>query len=251
MKRIAVVLVALAVGTWGCGSDDVANTQRTGRIEAGKVRITWFGQSMFLVQDTQTTVVADPYGPDVGYIVPRVKADIVLLSQGEEARPDVRVLGDPRIVDAVGEVFVGQFRIVGIPSSRAGRNRDGQKPNTIYYWRMQGISFVHMGSFAQRELTQQQQGLLRDVDILMMPVGGRTTDAARVAAAVTKVINPKAVIPMEYKTPAAVVDLAPVEVFSARFAAIQRLRTDTVEIDRQGLPSPTEVWVMRYKQQRP
>ena len=246
-RRLCVLLAGLLLLlAAACRSPEVVQPAKSGPPEPGKVRVTWFGQSMFLVQDGATSLVTDPYGPDIGYILPRVSADVVLVSSAARKQETTSIKGKSRVIETIGESYVGSFVVLGIPSFRDSRAR---RPNRIYYWKMAGVSFAHMGDFGQRALSAQQEGLLRGVDVLMMPVGGGTTADARAAARITKAINPRVVIPMDYKTPAVVVDLAPVETFSGRFASIKRIG-DSFEASRDELPEQTEVWVMKYRQQR-
>lgn len=236
----------LAVG--GCRGAPSPRPGDRRPLKRGDVQITWYGQSMFHIADASQEIVSDPYGPEIGYIVPRVSADVVLLSGGAYgARAAARVRGRPRVVDGIGESYVGGLAIAGIPSVRKGA---GKGSNRIYYWKMQGISLAHMGDLGQQRLSDQQEGLLRHVDVLMIPVGGRATADARTSAKIARKIGARVVIPMDFKTEAAVVDLAPVEVFSARFAVIRRVG-ESVRFSRAELPSQTEVWVMKYQRQRP
>ncbi len=109
------------------------------------------------------------------------------------------------------------------------------------------MSFAHMGEFGQVRLSKQQLGVLGNVDVMMMPVGGGATAGGPAAARIVELAKPKVVIPMGYKTPATLVDLAPVEGFSSRFSEIRRI-DDSVQISRGDLPASTEVWVMKSRQ---
>ena len=42
--------------------------------------ITWFGHSCFRLRDRAATVVTDPYGKNIGLLLPRVRADLVTVS---------------------------------------------------------------------------------------------------------------------------------------------------------------------------
>ncbi len=44
------------------------------------MEITWHGQSCFSVKTKEGTIVTDPYGKDIGYSLPRLRADIVTIS---------------------------------------------------------------------------------------------------------------------------------------------------------------------------
>jgi len=240
---MAAVLLLLS----GCRGQ--TTTVGVGPVPQGRVRLVWYGAAMFLARDSRMSLLVDPYGPDVGYIVPRVSARVVLVSNdGYDAR-DARLTNKgARVIDGIGKAYIGDFAILGVPSRQGAQGPAAKRANAIYYWEMGGVSLAHMGDFGQAKLSSQQMGLLRGVDILMMPVGGRTVAHARTAGRIAKQIGPKIVIPMDYRTPAVVADLAPVEVFSSRFAAIRRVG-HTIEVGPTDLPAETEVWVMKYKQE--
>lgn len=249
MRRFVVALAIGLIAVGGCRSGGPGTG--SGAVPSGRVRVTWYGASMFLVQDSRTSLLTDPYGPDAGYIVPDVSAKIVLISNSEYNVKDAVLSGPaPRVIEGIGKSYVGRFAILGVPSIMVGPGSAAKRLNTIYYWEMGDISLAHMGDFGQKRLSNQQRGLLRGVDVLMMPVGGRSVSDAKTAAQITKAIGPRVVIPMDYKTPAVVADLGPVETFSSRFASIRRLG-ESVDVSRQELPAQTEVWVMKYRQERP
>ncbi len=247
MRRGLVSLAALLLLLSGCRGQ--TTTVGVGPVPKGKVRLTWYGAAMFLARDSDMSVLVNPYGPHVGYIVPRVSARIVLVSNdGYDARDARLTKKGPRVIDGIGEAYVGDFAVLGVPSRQGTSGSAAREPNAIYYWEMGGVSLAHMGDFGQAKLSSQQAGLLRGVDILMMPVGGRTVADARTAGRIARQIGPKIVIPMDYRTPAVVANLAPVEAFSSRFATIRRVG-DTIEVGPADLPAETEVWVMKYKQE--
>ncbi len=251
MKRrlIALLAAVLVVVVAGCSSEPRIEPGGVGPVEPGKVRVTYFGHAMFLVEDSANSVLVDPYGPDIGYILPKVKAKIVLVTDGDSDHSNVRLVGgDPTVVEGLGERWVGNFRVTGVPGEAAKTRKPKQRRNTIYYWEMAGLRFAHMGDFSQRALTDQQRVLLRGVDVLMMPVGGRSTVDAERAAKLTNAIQPRVVIPMHYKTRAVVLDLARVEAFTSRFSHIRRLEGSLL-LTKGELPSETEVWTMKYQTQ--
>ncbi len=250
MRRALIFAVALAVlaASAGCSNTTVIEPGGSGAVPAGKVRVVYYGHGMFLVEDRMNSVLVDPYGPDIGYIVPKVKAKVVLVSDPKSAVSSLGLKGNPKVVTGLGEQWLGSFVVTGIPSGGIKSGGAKQGSNTIYYWKMGGLTFAHMGDFGQRTLTEQQRVLLRGVDVLMMPIGGRSTVDADKAADLTNAIRPRVVIPMQYKTKAVVLDLAAVESFTSRFTRIRRIGESAL-LSPQTLPSETEVWAMRYSKQ--
>lgn len=203
---------------------------------------------MFSVEENKTSIVTDPYGPDIGYVLPRVASDIVLVSHGHLDHNHVSAVGgNPRVIDSIGKTYVGSFGVEGIPSYHDPARGKMRGPNAIYSWEMQGVRFAHMGDFGQRRLTEEQEALLKGVDVLMMPVGGRVTVDGATAARITRVIKPRVVIPMHYATNRVLMELDPVEAFTSRIFKIRRVG-HSVEITPDDLPAQTEVWIMKLGQ---
>ncbi|RJQ54253.1 MAG: hypothetical protein C4521_05245 [Actinobacteria bacterium] len=247
--RRMISLVIATVLLAGCSSPGPVEPGGSGPVPEGKVRITFFGHAMFLCEDATQSVVVDPYGPDIGYIVPEISARVVLVSQKGSEHGNVKLVkGRPRVIDGIGEHYAGGFRVTGIPGTSASGGKRQANANTIYYWRMGGVSIAHMGNFGERALTRQQLGLLAGVDVLMMPVGGGAAVTPEKAAELTKLIGPNIVIPMHYKTRDVVLELDRVEGFTSRFSKIRRT-SDSVLVSAEDLPSRTEVWAMNYRRQ--
>ena len=87
--------------------------------------IDWFGHSCFRIREAGVTIITDPYDKNIGYTMPRVRADIITVSHealGQTAatalKSDARVLGRP------GEYEVKGVFITGIQTWRGGDTHD-------------------------------------------------------------------------------------------------------------------------------
>jgi L-ascorbate metabolism protein UlaG (beta-lactamase superfamily) len=61
-------------------------------------------------------------------------------------------------------------------------------------------------------------------------------------------LEPKVVIPMHYKTKAIQTRLEPVSRFLNEMGLPESSRRDSLEIDKSGLPSETQVVLLNYKE---
>lgn len=162
--------------------------------------ITPLGHASFKIRGKQTTVVTDPYDPDmVGLKFPKhTQADIVTVSHQHEDHNAVSQLeGSPFIISAPGEYEIKGTSVVGLSTFHDESGGKERGTNTIYRIEIDGVSIVHLGDLGH-VLSASQVDDLDGVDILCIPVGGFYTIDKKAASQVISEIDPKIVIPMHY-----------------------------------------------------
>jgi L-ascorbate metabolism protein UlaG (beta-lactamase superfamily) len=107
------------------------------------------------------------------------------------------------------------------------------------------IAVCHLGDLGH-VLTNEQVEEIGNVDVLLLPVGGVSTINAPMAAEVVRQLEPKAVIPMHYKTPALSWELEPVERFLKEIGAKQVSSQPKLSITKSSLPGSTQVFLLDY-----
>jgi L-ascorbate metabolism protein UlaG (beta-lactamase superfamily) len=209
------------------------------------MQITWYGHSCFRMRGKSGTVVADPYGPDIGYKLPRIRADIVTVSHDHPDHANVKALrGKPTIISGPGEYEIKGIFVIGIPAYSRGTAKAPAVQNTVYLLDFEGVTVCHLGDL-RRVPTQSQVEELGDVDVLLIPVGDGTTLGAAKASEVISLLEPSIVIPMHYKTELLRgLELAPVDQFLKEMGVKEIAPQDELKITRGGLPSETQVMVM-------
>ncbi len=167
--------------------------------------IKWYGQSCFRIdsQGGHLSVVIDPFNKSIGLNPPRGNADIVLISHDHLDHNNLKALsGDPFVINGPGEYEVKGARIIGISSYHDNSQGKERGMNTFYLIKIDGIKICHLGDFGQERLTDRQlESIASNVDILMIPVGGKVTLDSKQAAKVVEQLEPKTIIPMHYKIP--------------------------------------------------
>ena len=171
------------------------------------MQIIWRGQSCFQIitspgKNSQVNIVIDPFDESLGLRVPKLEADILLVTHQHHDHNNVKaVSGSPFLVQGPGEYEVKGVFVRGISSfhdSSLGKERG---LNTIYTIESEDMRLCHLGDFGQKELTSEQIEEIGDVDILMIPVGGVYTISAKEALKPMSQIEPSIVIPMHYQLP--------------------------------------------------
>lgn len=169
------------------------------------MEITYLGHSAFKLRGKQATVVTDPYGKSVGFLMPKVSADLVTVSHGHEDHNAYDRVGGttrrekPYVITAPGEYEVSSVGVFGWGSYHdrvLGKERGA---NTVYTIHMDNLTLAHMGDIGELPSDElyERLGL---VDILFVPVGGVYTIGPEEAAKVVARLKPALVIPMHYRT---------------------------------------------------
>ena len=276
-KQLKMVLaVAVALSLTACFSRPLVRPP--GDPDIG-VSVRWWGHSCFSFRDSADRVVLiDPFDDTVGYPTPRVKPDAVLITHehfdhnavprlasplsaapgmrppsdkeshgNEQQRPPGRTPVAPApfsIVRSTGTQTAAGIEITGVLADHddEGGRRNGT--TRIYVWDMGGLRWAHLGDIGQRALTLDQKAELVGVDVLFVPVGGRTTVNGAEAAALVKEIQPKVVIPMHFGTPRTrFFEFDPLGSFQAFFERVKLLPLGSFHLRHADLPTETTLYI--------
>jgi L-ascorbate metabolism protein UlaG (beta-lactamase superfamily) len=172
------------------------------------VEITWLGRTCFRLKGREGAVVTDPCPPESGYHFPRQAADIVTLSRRDDPGYSYigGVAGEAMVFDAPGEYEHGGILVTAI----ASKLPDGSR-NIMFVIEVDGIRIGHLGRPAA--INPPNLDELKDVDVLLLPVGGGGSLSGAAAADVMTTIDPKIAIPMNFKTAEETLDLEPLDRF--------------------------------------
>lgn len=188
--------------------------------------------------------MTDPFEESVGYPLYQEAVDVVTISHNHYDHNALHLVqGDPVVVSEPGQFKVEGLDIQGIESfhdKKMGRERG---KNNIYRVHSEGLVVVHLGDLGQL-LTAAQREQLKDVDILLVPVGGRYTVDAGEAFEIVRKLHPRITIPMHFKTPHCTIDLASVEDFTARFPRVVKL--PFLQVSRPDLDEKCPIIVLDY-----
>ncbi len=208
--------------------------------------ISWLGHSCFRVRGSNAIVITDPYSPSLGYSLGKPTARIVTVSHQHSGHSYVQGIGgEPRLVIRPGEYEISGVLIIGIATFHdADRGRE-RGENTVYLMEVDEISVCHLGDLGHA-LTAEQVEEIGNVDVLLLPVGGMSTINAPVAAEVVRQLEPKAVVPMHYKTSALSWELESVERFLKEIGVKQAEPQSKLSLTRSNLPASTQVFLLDY-----
>lgn len=171
------------------------------------MQIIWHGQSCFQIitprnKGEATSILIDPFSEEIGLRMPKLEADIVLVTHSHHDHNNVKAIsGKPFLISGPGEYEIKNVFIQGIHSWHDASQGKERGQNTIYTLETEDLKLCHLGDLGQRELTEEQLDKIGEVDILLIPIGGVYTISAKEAMKIMSQIEPKITIPMHYQIP--------------------------------------------------
>lgn len=197
------------------------------------MKIKWFGHSCFKIE-TSRNILMDPYDESVSYILDPTDIHIITEShQHHDHCAHERIKGQPIIVKTSGIHPFEAITITGHDSWHDKQKGADRGENIIFQIQSEGITLTHLGDLGHI-LDSETIEKLSDTDILMIPVGGTYTINATEAIQVIKLIAPKIVVPMHYKTQWCDYPIDPLSKFTDIFDWPIK-ETQTLELDNEKL----------------
>lgn len=181
--------------------------------------ITWYGQSCFQIsssrgKNNQVSIVVDPFDENIGLKLPKLQADVVLVTHDHPDHNNLKaVSGQPFVIKGPGEYDIKGVFIQGISGYHDNVQGAQRGSITIYTIETEGIRICHLSDLGQKELSLSQLDKIGDVDILMIPVGGIYTIDAEEAVKIMSQIEPRIIMPMHYKIPKLKIKLDDIDKF--------------------------------------
>lgn len=213
--------------------------------------IIWHGQSFFEIQTrdregNEIKIAIDPFDETLGLRVPKIGADILLISHGHHDHSNKKAItGTPFVVEGPGEYELKGIFIKGIPAFHDNSEGKNRGTVTIYKMEVEDVKICHLSDLGQKELNENQLEEIGGVDILMIPVGGTYTIGPKEAATLVSQIEPKTVIPMHYKLPKLKLNLEGIEKFLKVMGAEDRQPQKKLKTSLKDLPKEeTEIVVL-------
>ncbi|MGQ0569362.1 MAG: MBL fold metallo-hydrolase [Armatimonadota bacterium] len=230
------------------------------RAQERPITIRFFGHAFFLVTTTDGLRIAiDPYS-NIGYTMPTVEADVVLVSHEHGDHNNVGLIrGTPRVIRGLAagaadwnRVYerTGGTLIFVVPAFHDNAQGAARGLDALFIIESGGIRIAHLGDLGQPELSEGQLRALGAIDILMIPVGnGPFTLTIPQANGLVAQVRPKVIIPMHYKTPARPAAWPGIDerAFLEGKPNVRRLGSHTLSISKDQLPSTTQIVVMDYE----
>ncbi|MBI2906298.1 MAG: MBL fold metallo-hydrolase [Chloroflexi bacterium] len=224
---------------------------------AAETSLQWFGHATFLLTSAEgAKVLLDPFGPQVGYTVPVLRAiDAVTVTHEHGDHNNVALAGEGAAVlrglTGDGWANIDQTmkgtRIRTVATFHDAREGAERGRNAVFIFEVDGMKLAHLGDLGH-ELTPAQVSAVGPVDVVMVPVGGFFTIDAATAAKVVGQLSAKAIIPMHYRTPKFSPNNAMTGVDDfLKDKKVERLNSTTYKFNKAALPATATVYVLNYE----
>lgn len=216
------------------------------------MEITWYGHSCFRINERgMAAVVTDPYDPEVIGIDPgKLRAEVVTISCDHPAHNHLKAIrGKAFEITGPGEYEIGGVFITGVRiNGRKSKQGDEDSRNTVYVIDYNGIKVAHLGELNNVPSQTEVEGL-GEVNVVLVPIGGKTSLNAAKAAEVISLLEPSIVIPMHYGMPESLIKLDPLSKFLKEMGLTEVETNEVVKIASvNALPEETQVVVLDLSQ---
>jgi len=212
------------------------------------MEIIWLGHSCFRIKGKQTTIITDPFPPQLGLSLGKATADIVSVSHDHPNHNYIDGIGgDPKVISGPGEYEINGVMALGLQTYHDAEHGAQRGKNTAFLFEIDDMTVCHLGDLGHA-LNAEQSAKLNPVDILLVPAGGGTTIDAAQAAHLVRALEPKIVIPMHYKTDLFTPSLAPVDGFLKEMAVKEAVPQPKLVVNKNALPPLMQVVVLTYRE---
>lgn len=211
--------------------------------------IYWYGQACFKLKGKTTTLIIDPYDPEMMGLKAPKQSDLestnaVLITHNHSDHNFLSLIsGNPVAITGPGEYEIKGAVIGGISLFHDKEQGAQRGKNTVYHIQMEGLNIVHLGDLGHT-LTEDQISEIGVTDILLIPVGGVYTIESKDAAEVVSQLEPRVIIPMHYKLPGMKFELDEVEKFLKEMGVENVTPVSKLSITKDKLPDEPQVVVL-------
>jgi L-ascorbate metabolism protein UlaG (beta-lactamase superfamily) len=174
--------------------------------------VTWLGHGCFRLRGRGAAAVTDPYPPSIGLKLQRLDADLVTVSHEHENHNYTQVVREAYEIHGPGEYEVAGISVIGVPTYHDSEKGGKHGRNTVYLIEIDDVRVCHLGDLGHK-LDDAESEAVSSPDVLLVPVGGRTTIHAALAAEVVRQLEPRFVVPMHYAIPGLKVELDTIDRF--------------------------------------
>jgi L-ascorbate metabolism protein UlaG (beta-lactamase superfamily) len=206
--------------------------------------IKWFGHACFRLRSRDATILTDPFARSMGYKVEKQRADIVTVSHDHPGHANLdMVSGEPKLVNGPGEYEMNEVFITGIRTYHDEQRGAERGRNTAYLYELEDIVVCHLGDLGHA-LTEEQVESMSSVDVLLVPVGGGSVIDATKAVEVIGQLDPRIIVPMQYRTASGDLKRDPLERFLKEMGIHEVTPRDKLTVRRSDLGETPEVIVL-------
>jgi L-ascorbate metabolism protein UlaG (beta-lactamase superfamily) len=207
------------------------------------MQINWYGQTCFQIEAKQgkdkIKIITDPFGKDNGLKLPKLKADIVTISHSDYDNKDIGSASEdrkePLFIEGPGEYESREVYVHGIDAFHDDKKGADLGKITIYTIKAEDMVICHLSNIGQGELEEEQIDIIGEVDILLLPIGGKDSLSSSSAIKIMSQIEPRITIPMYYNIPGLKDKLDSLDLFFKELGIDKIAAEERVKIQKSDL----------------
>lgn len=210
------------------------------------MKIKYFGHSCFMLSyEKDPVLITDPFDPSVTFTPCVERCDAALVSHDHfDHNYTASLQGDFSIIREAGAYIVGGARITAIPSFHDEKGGALRGKNLLMRIDCEDLSIAHLGDLGHMPNAEQME-LLKDLDVLMLPIGGTYTIDTPQAEALIKALSPRHAIAMHFRTDAYEINIARCDAFARDMQAAFMPRE--IAFTRQSVDALPPVMILSYQ----
>ena len=211
------------------------------------MKIQYFGHSCFALRyEGGPVLITDPFDASVTYAPCTEACDAALVSHDHFDHNHTATLsGAFETIRTAGEHCVKGAKITAIPSFHDPEGGALRGNNLLMRVECEGLSIAHLGDLGHMP-NDAQLAALKDLDILMLPIGGTYTIDTPQAEALIAQLKPRRVIAMHFKTEAyPTINIATCDAFARDMNAAILPRE--IEVTKENIDTLPEIMILNYK----
>jgi L-ascorbate metabolism protein UlaG (beta-lactamase superfamily) len=206
--------------------------------------IKWFGHACFRLRARDAIIITDPVPRSFGYKIDKQRADIVTLSHDHPGHMNLDLISaPPKLVNGPGEYEMNDVFITGIRTYHDDARGAEHGHNTAYLFELEDVVVCHLGDLGHT-LSEAQVESMSQADIVLVPVGGGTVLDATKAVEVLGQLDPKIIIPMQYRTAQGDHNREPLDRFLKEMGLTEVTPRDKLVVRASDLGETPEVVVL-------
>ncbi|MEM0002419.1 MAG: MBL fold metallo-hydrolase [Desulfurococcaceae archaeon] len=196
--------------------------------------VSWHGHACVAIEFDTYTIVIDPHdGASIGLRKPMVKGDLILVTHDHFDHNAVNVVSKDKsrvLKMHYGEAVVDNIKITGLRTFHDKSKGKRRGENTVYILEIKGFKLAHLGDLGEIP-GDDIINKLKNVNLLMIPVGGTFTIEPNEAWIIVEKTKPINVMPIHYWINGITLPLKPVDEFLKQVKDYKIVKIDTNKFD--------------------
>ncbi|WP_294394362.1 MBL fold metallo-hydrolase [uncultured Clostridium sp.] len=195
------------------------------------MQIIWCGHSCFMIKTNEgKRILIDPFNISLGYDTHFPKCDLITISHNHFDHSYVNKINtDTKIINTCGDFKFDFLQLKGIRSFHDNFNGLKRGSNIIFIYKFNNFSLAHLGDLGHIP-DKSVLDELNSLDLLMIPVGGNFTLDGISASNLCRLLRPRYVIPMHYKTTLTNIQLNGCKNFITTMNDIIKINSNTIDL---------------------